>query len=843
MKVSRLFCAAVLGTVLAHTAHASDGTRLWSRIWGSPALDEALAVAADTNTVYVAGYAEGPVDGQPHIFWEDLLVTKYAPDGQKQWTRIWGTNGNDRVRGACSDGAGGVLIMGDAANNLNGTTTYVLYTDFVLMNVAPNGSALWTRVWGSSGYDEGEDVCTAPGVIYTAGTVEGLVAPETNYAGLSDVCITRWSSAGVRQWTRMFGTIWNDFASACAADSAGNVYVTGFTEGFLDGNTNMGGQDIFLTKYSSAGVRQWTRVWGTNGTDRGMAVQLDSQGNIYVAGKTDGILDGQPKPGGYDLFVSKFLPDGTKLWTRMIGSPQDECYSDSRCGLLLDNDENIYLASYTSAAVWNYQTNAGWTACLLVKCTPEGMPSWVRLWGSPDTDKAYAIAGIGTNSIFVAGSTYGQFDGQTNAGSYDLLLSSFGFGLGGELSVSSGNPWNNVAIAVSRADSAGLSNGLTPFARSYGAAWETTLTAPPGAEGRVFDRWQVDGADSTTNQSVFIHMATNRSAAAVYISDAFAAAWPLSGPRGAVTSNNQRATYEPGEPPHAPPYGPYRSIWWSYTPQAGGTLVLNTTSGAFDTVLAVYTGDAVSNLTRVAANDDDGSPGGASRVIVANAAPAVTYHIAVDTAESWQAGRCVLEWEFTGNSTSRGAVALNEMLINPQAVSDAFGEWIELRNTTNAAVDCAGWRIVDSSSGAAVLPAALLQPDAFIVLCRNTNEAVNGGVAGGILYDSLNMDNNGDSLWLYDAQTQLVDVVSWSSSTAGRSTEVIDPWQEHPDANGTNWALALTTFGSGDYGTPGAENSNFVPEPAALVVAAAVALVFARRGRMSIRRGERTEGT
>ena len=36
-----------------------------------------------------------------------------------------------------------------------------------------------------------------------------------------------------------------------AVDSSGNIYVTGNTEGGMDGNTNSGKKDIFLVKYNS----------------------------------------------------------------------------------------------------------------------------------------------------------------------------------------------------------------------------------------------------------------------------------------------------------------------------------------------------------------------------------------------------------------------------------------------------------------------------------------------------------------------------------------------------------------------------------------------------------------
>jgi len=40
-------------------------------------------------------------------------------------------------------------------------------------------------------------------------------------------------------------------AQGVTTDSSGNIYVTGSTDGGMDGNTNSGKNDIFLVKYNS----------------------------------------------------------------------------------------------------------------------------------------------------------------------------------------------------------------------------------------------------------------------------------------------------------------------------------------------------------------------------------------------------------------------------------------------------------------------------------------------------------------------------------------------------------------------------------------------------------------
>ena len=68
--------------------------------------------------------------------------------------------------------------------------------------------------------------------------------------------MVKYNSSGTRQWTRQLGTSGNDQAKGIAVDSSGNVYAAGRTDGALDGNTNAGSSDLFVVKYSSDGVKQ-----------------------------------------------------------------------------------------------------------------------------------------------------------------------------------------------------------------------------------------------------------------------------------------------------------------------------------------------------------------------------------------------------------------------------------------------------------------------------------------------------------------------------------------------------------------------------------------------------------
>ena len=111
-------------------------------------------------------------------------------------------------------------------------------------------------------------------------------------------------------------------------------------------------------------------------------------------------------------------------------------------------------------------------------------------------------------------------------------------------------------------------------------------------------------------------------------SDNFASRGPLS-ILGTTTGSNVGATSEPGEPLHAGVPGG-KSVWFTWTPLLSGVATFSTAGSGFDTLLAVYTGNNLTNLTPVA-SDDDGAGYYCSRVTF-NAVGGTAYQIAVDGA-------------------------------------------------------------------------------------------------------------------------------------------------------------------------------------------------------------------
>ncbi len=168
------------------------------------------------------------------------------------------------------------------------------------------------------------------------------------------------------------------------------------------------------------------------------------------------------------------------------------------------------------------------------------------------------------------------------------------------------------------------------------------------------------------------------------------------------------------------------------------------------------------------------------------------------------------------SAAAPGDVVINEVMQNPAAVSDAAGEWFEIRNATGAPINLDGWTVASGTAethtiaagGSLVLPA-----DGYVVLGRSADPATNGGYTPNYVMASITLGNAADFLVLRESGVT-IDSVAWDDGATfpdpdGASMELKDPLADN--RLGANWAANTTTpYGAGDFGTPGAQNANSV---------------------------------
>ena len=369
-----------------------------------------MGVALDATGVYVAGITGDALPGQVHVGGLDVFVRKYDFNGTELWTRQFGTPGFDLTVALTADSSG-VYVGGQTNGTLPGQTSSGDFDAFV-RKYDPNGTELWTRQFGTASFDAGGRFATDASGVYVVGRTQGTLPGQTS-SGDFDAFVRKYDPNGTELWTRQFGTASSDMAFGVAAGSGG-VYVVGWTRGTLPSQTSSGDFDAFVRKYDPNGTELWTRQFGTTARDSASVVTAEASG-VYVAGEVGGTLPGQVGAGGSDAYVRRYDSAGSELWTRQFGSAE----FDTLNGITVDS-AGIYVAGDTSGALPG-QVSSGDSDGFVRKSDLTGSEVWTRQFGTASRDGAFGIA-VHSSGVYASGSTHGTLPGQISSGAIDAFL-------------------------------------------------------------------------------------------------------------------------------------------------------------------------------------------------------------------------------------------------------------------------------------------------------------------------------------------------------------------------------------------------------------------------------------
>lgn len=154
---------------------------------------------------------------------------------------------------------------------------------------------------------------------------------------------------------------------------------------------------------------------------------------------------------------------------------------------------------------------------------------------------------------------------------------------------------------------------------------------------------------------------------------------------GVVFGDNTFGSMQFGEPRHAGVSNVASSVWWNFAPTNSGQVLVDTAGSSFDTVVAVYTGNVLTNLTLIVATNDVGIiPQG---FVYFNATAGTTYRIAVAAASTNSVGRVRLRVQFGGvPDTQAPVVTVTNLISGPLSVTNPPSGLI----VTNAALTLSG---------------------------------------------------------------------------------------------------------------------------------------------------------
>jgi len=277
----------------------------------------------------------------------------------------------------------------------------------------------WVRQFGTNLFDEGLAVAKGPSSVYVTGHTVGVFPGQPLASqGKPDVFLTRYDEQGNAIWSRQFGSTEQDHGTGVVVDLTG-VYVVGWTEGALPGQSFLGDYDAFIRKYDFNGNVLWTRQFGTVAQEQAFGVATDGTG-IYVVGYTQGgLAPGTPANPGEDAFIRRYDANGNEVWTKQFGSPSGD--AERALGVATDAT-GIYVAGTTGG---DLAGSIGNQDGFLRKYDSSGNAIWTRQFGTNSTDDVFAVA-AGAQGIYVGGDTVADFPGQKKVGGlYDAYVNKF----------------------------------------------------------------------------------------------------------------------------------------------------------------------------------------------------------------------------------------------------------------------------------------------------------------------------------------------------------------------------------------------------------------------------------
>lgn len=365
---------------------------------GTTSVDIANAVCTDAvGNIYTTGKFTGTVDFDPgsgvtnlssnSSASTDVFITKSDSNGNLIWAKRIGGLSHDMGNAIKLDSNGNVFVVGSFAYtcdfdpSVSGTyqlgQNYLLDQTFIL-KLDSNGNFVWAKI-----------------VEATNATPQYVTSSTTNYG---------------RQ---------------LAIDSSGDIIVTGNFQGstVFGGTTTLNGivNDIYILKYTNAGVFSWVKQIGGTQSDFTAGVETDNSSNIYVfAYFNSNAIDVDPgaatvylaAAGGNatnDTFLLKLDSSGNYVWSQKTseGNSNNEIARDLK---VIGSD--VYVAGNfsnntdfdPSITATNYINTIGNYDNFISKYDTSGNYYWTKTFGGTGSDFISSIAFDSQNNLYATGS-------------------------------------------------------------------------------------------------------------------------------------------------------------------------------------------------------------------------------------------------------------------------------------------------------------------------------------------------------------------------------------------------------------------------------------------------------
>ncbi|MGB3948119.1 MAG: T9SS type A sorting domain-containing protein [Bacteroidia bacterium] len=355
------------------------GNFIWVKQFGGINIDYLAAMIQDaTGNLYASGHFSDSVDFDPGVNnltltsegADDIFIFKLNANGNLDWAKHIGGNGNDYGSTIALDASNNVYVSGSFQQTVDfdssvgiSDLTSASSDDVFLLKLDALGNYSWVKGFGGIG--EGYTIaCDMYNNVYLGSYFSGSADfdPSINttlnlssFGGSVDIVVSKLDALGNLIWAKQIGGTGSEYAPCIVVNSAGNVYISGtFSEtADIDPNTgtsnliSTGSQDIFIAELNSSGNLLWANSIGGVGSDVPTFLTIDSTDAIYSIGYFSGNVDFDPNSGninlvsagGADIFIMKLAAPALGIKFNTFDNSVVSVYPNP------SNGNNIYVQS------------------------------------------------------------------------------------------------------------------------------------------------------------------------------------------------------------------------------------------------------------------------------------------------------------------------------------------------------------------------------------------------------------------------------------------------------------------------------------------------------------------
>jgi hypothetical protein len=346
----------------------NQGSKVWQKSFGGSLYDWANALVQSPAGDYVmAGYTksnDGDVSGNHNPGAADVWVIQADIGGTPGWKFTWGGTAEDNATDIIPTADGGYLICGYTLSVNGDLPPTVSGSDGFILKLNSSGVKQWQKIFGGAGTDKLYSLSeTDDGCFIASGYSSSTDGVFSNSHGASDAWIVKIDQSGSLKWQKLIGTANNEVFTSIIQTPDGGFAASG---AFFNTNLSATSYDFLVTKLDSLGNEEWTRYPGGNNYDNATSLTISSTGKILVTGITGSAdIEAANIKGGYDILVITLGMDGTISSQKRCGGSAN----DNSSSIIEFSTGSYAIAGFSSSSDGDLSGNHGEADCWVLRMT------------------------------------------------------------------------------------------------------------------------------------------------------------------------------------------------------------------------------------------------------------------------------------------------------------------------------------------------------------------------------------------------------------------------------------------------------------------------------------------